>query len=257
MRLKYKKMMIMVSMCVMGIGMITFSIMKPSATPKTSADGTKVKVASKTMAASNDSTAGNEDETEVNMQAQDAALVSLETPETETAKVVELEPLKQDSNKKVNKLIKSYLNGKLKNDMEAFKPLVNDASQLNLDDIKRQTKYIEDYDNITCYTQKGPEEGSYVVYAYHEVKFKSIDTLAPAMNEFYVKTNENGEPYIYLGVVDTKTDEYLDEVRNSEEVMDLIYDVNDKLQKAVNNDNSLSEFYLKLEETTQKVTKNE
>lgn len=86
MRLKYKKMMIMVSMCVMGIGMITFSIMKPSATPKTSADGTKVKVASKTMAASNDSTAGNEDETEVNMQAQDAALVSLETPETETAK---------------------------------------------------------------------------------------------------------------------------------------------------------------------------
>ncbi len=39
--------------------------------------------------------------------------------------------------------------------------------------------------------------------------------------------------------------------------MDLIYDVNDKLQQAVNNDSSLSEFYLKLEETTQKVTKNE
>ena len=256
MRLKYKKMMIMVSMCVMGIGMITFSIMKPTANQNTSADGKKSKVASKTLLASNDSTASNEDETEVNMQAQDAALVTLEAPETETAEV-KLEPLKKDSNKKVNKLIKSYLNGKLKNDMEAFEPLVNDASLLKLDDIKRQTKYIENYDNITCYTQKGLEEGSYVVYAYHEVKFKSIDTLAPAMNEFYVKTNENGEPYIYLGVVDTETDEYLDEVRNSEEVMELIYDVNDKLQQAVNNDSSLSEFYLKLEETTQKVTKNE
>ncbi|WP_313133611.1 hypothetical protein [Anaerocolumna sp.] len=256
MRLKYKKMMIMVSMCIMGIGMITFSIVKPSANQDTSADETKSKITSKALLASNESITDNEDEPEANTQAQDAPMVTLEAPEIETAKA-ELEPLKKDSNKKVNKLIKNYLNVKLKNDMEAFKPLVNDASLLKQDDIKRQTKYIEDYDNITCYTQAGPEEGSYVVYAYHEVKFKSIDTLAPAMNEFYVKTNDNGEPYIYLGVIDSKTDEYLDGVRNSEEVMDLIYDVNDKLQQAVNNDSSLSEFYLKLEETTQKVTKNE
>ncbi len=77
------------------------------------------------------------------------------------------------------------------------------------------------------------------------------------MNEFYVKTNENGEPYIYLGVIDSETDEYFGEVRDSEEVAELIYDVNDKLQHAVDNDSALSNFYLKLEETTQKVTKNE
>lgn len=255
MRLKYKKMMIMVSMCIMGIGMITFSIVKPSANHK--ADGIDSNKAAKTMVASDDNMDDNtEDVADNDVQAKEATVSTLAAPETEVAKA-ELEPLQKDANKKVNKLIKSYLNAKLKDDIEAFKPLVNDASLLDTADIKRQTKYIEDYDNITCYTQKGPEEGSFIVYAYHEVKFKSIDTLAPAMNEFYVKTNESGEPYIYLGVVDSETDKYLGEVRNSEEVMELIFDVNDKLQKVVNNDSALSDFYLKLEETTQKVTKNE
>lgn len=255
MRLKYKKMMIMVSMCVMGIGMITFSIVKPSATKK-AADGIDSKKVAKTMVASDDSSADNIEATESDIQAQDATMSAFVAPETKTAKV-ELEPLQKDANKKVNKLIKNYLNAKLKDDVDAFKPLVNDTTLLNAADIKRQTKYIEDYDNITCYSQDGPEEGSYIVYAYHEVKFKSIDTPAPAMNEFYVKTNESGEPYIYLGVIDSETDEYFGEVRDSEEVMELIFDVNDKLQQAVDNDSALSNFYLKLEETTQKVTKNE
>lgn len=255
MRLKYKKMMIMVSMCVMGIGMITFSIVKPSV-DKDTADRTDSNKAAKTMVASDGGFDGNEDAAEFNIQAQDATMSTFVAPETKTVKA-ELEPLKKDANKKVNKLIKNYLNAKLKDDIDAFKPLVNDTSLLNAADIKRQTKYIEDYDNITCYSQNGPEEGSLIVYAYHEVKFKGIDTPAPAMNEFYVKTNENGEPYIYLGVIDSETDEYFGEVRDSEEVAELIYDVNDKLQHAVNNDSALSNFYLKLEETTQKVTKNE
>lgn len=255
MRLKYKKMMIMVSMCVMGIGMITFSIVKPSANKK-AANGIDSNKVAKTMITSDDNFVDNTEVADSDDQAPKATASAFVAPEVKTEKE-ELEPLQKDANKKVNKLIKTYLKAKLKDDVEAFKPLVNDTSLLNTADIKRQTKYIENYDNITCYSQDGPEEGSFIVYAYHEVKFKSIDTSAPAMNEFYVKTNENGEPYIYLGVIDSETDKYFGEVRNSDEVMDLIFDVNDKLQQAVSNDNALSEFYLKLEETTQKVTKNE
>lgn len=76
------------------------------------------------------------------------------------------------------------------------------------------------------------------------------------MNEFYVKMNEKGEPYIYLGEINNATKQYLDEVRESDEVMNLIYDVNDKLQKVVADDKELHEFYSKLEESAKNVTMN-
>jgi hypothetical protein len=255
MKLKYKKLVVMITMCTMGIGLVTFSISRPQEKNTTPVEDSSVKkVAQKVEAEQNIN----------NADVKSASILPTATPtpteepqsQEDAAVAVPTNALEKNAHKEINKLIKSYLNAKLGKKIDKFKPLVNNVDFIDLKDIERKTKYIEGYKNITCYTQKGPEEGTYIVYAYHEVKFTSIGTLAPAMNEFYVKTDEKGEPYIYLGEIDQNTEKYLDGVRDSEQVMNLIYDVNNKLEKAVKNDNALSEFYSKLEESAKNVTMN-
>lgn len=257
MKLKYKKIIIMVSMCTMGIGLVTFSMANPPKKNETGEVAPQVSLASDLPAdiVKNDvpleengvlSTFRMVEDSENKEDIEKEEL----TPATEVVEVLE-----KNSNKDINKLIKKYLDAKLGKDLAVFEGIVNDTSFLDMEDMIRKNKYIEGYDNIDVYTKKGPKEGSFIVYAYHEVKFTSIDTLAPAMNEFYLETGEDDKLHIYLGKIDTDTSNYLDEVRNSEEVMDLIYSVNDGLQKAVNSDTALAEFYIKLEESAQKMAK--
>ncbi len=254
MKLKYKKLVVMISMCTMGIGLVTFSISKPSDRSITSVENPNEDIL--TFKAGLDGGI-NDADIKSALMLPTATPTPAGIPEAqEDAADVQDAPLEKNAYKNINKLIKSYLNAKLSKDIDKFKSLVNNTDYIDLSDIARKTKYIESYKNVTCYTKKGPEEGSFIVYAYHEVKFTSIETLAPAMNEFYVKEDKNGDPYIYLGEIDNETEQYLNEVRDSEEVMDMIYDVNAKLQQAVKGDNALYEFYLKLEESAQDVTMN-
>lgn len=245
MKIKYKKMIIMVTMCTMGIGLVSFSISRPSANEATAVEE------SDSVVAFNSS---DESETTANLEAakiaeESSAVVTAETQ----APVVEL----KDANKKINTLITKYLNAKLSGKAADFKTLVNDTKLLDIEDIQRKTKYIEAYENVKSYVVNGLNEDSYIVYAYHEVKFTGINTLAPAMNEFYVTLNEDGSPQIFLGEIDSETETFLNSVRNSEEVMEVIYNVNDALETAVKEDVALAEFYLKLEESTKDVTMNE
>ncbi|MGB8452585.1 MAG: hypothetical protein WCD89_09655 [Anaerocolumna sp.] len=256
MKLKYKKLVVMVSMCTMGIGLVTFSISRPSDKSTTVVEGSN-EDAVKFRAGLDADISSAEIQSAAIFPSTALTPTPAEEPQTQDdLMVVKSEPLEKDAYKNINKLIKNYLNAKLGKDIDKFKPLVNDVSLIDLADIERKTKYIEAYKNVTCYTKKGPEEGSFIVYAYHEVKFTSIDTLAPAMNEFYVNTDEKGNPYIYVGEVDKDTEKYFNDVRDSDEVMDLIFDVNEKLQLARNNDSGLDEFYLKLEESAKTVTMN-
>jgi len=263
MKLKYKKMIIMISMCTMGIGLVTFSI-----TGQSKNSATEVEETAEVMDVYNAKAVaiiGDQNVLSATLPAvtpipavSSTMDATLEIEGTEVAKVAEVTNiLETDSYKDINKLIKKYYNAKLTDDVKNFNSLVNDTSKLNMDDIKRKTKYIEEYKNFTCYTRKGPEVGSYIVYAYHEVKFSNIDTPAPGMNEFYVMTNESGDPYIYLGEIDKDAEQYMKESRESEDAMDLIYSVNEKLQKVRNSDTALNEFYMKLEESAKNITKND
>ncbi len=254
MKLKYKKMVVMISMCTMGIGLVTFSVSRPSDKSTTEVERTVDDIVTY-KAGINIGI--------INQDIMSAILLPSLTPtptdipqtqEERTAEVTDV--LEKNAYEDINKLIKNYLNAKLSKNIDKFKPLVNNVDYIDLTDIERKTKYIEAYKNITCYTKKGPEEGSFIVYVYHEVKFTSIDSLAPGMNEFYVKKDGNGDSYIYLGEIDDETEQYLNDVRDSDEVMNLIYDVNEKLQQVVKNDSGLGEFYLKLEESAQNVTMN-
>ncbi|MFV0342819.1 MAG: hypothetical protein ACK5JH_07975 [Anaerocolumna sp.] len=247
MKLKYKKMVLVVTTCVMGIGMVTFTI-------KNQADKTSTEVEQSADIQTFSAELSTDATSDVTAEVE---LTITPVPTQEVVAASAAAPLEKNSNKEINELITKYLNAKLAGTVDEFETLVNDKTLIDIDDLNRKTKYIEKYDNLTCYTKEGPEENTYLVYAYHEVKFKSIETLAPAMNEFYVKANEDGSLYIYLGAIDQETEKYFEEIRESDDVMDLIYTVNNKLDKILEKDTDLASFYGKLIESAQNVSSNE
>lgn len=224
MKLKYKKMILIISMSAMGIGMVTLSLSKP----KEKNDGAEPAIAS----LSEDGSDGIEGE-----------LVGVD----ETAKVELIgQPadgeLRMDVYPAINELVKKYMSAKAACDYETIRTLVSDSSVIDEDDLRAKSEYIEDYKNIACYTLNGPTEDSFVVYVYEDLKILNVNTLAPGMTRLYIKLDESGDPYIYLGAIDDETQKFIEETSTNQAVIDIINTVNTKLDEAVTKDEDLKNF---------------
>ncbi len=167
--------------------------------------------------------------------------------ETESTPEAAIE-LKEDAESGINELFVTYFADLAKGDVEALSKIMVNAP--DKDTVAKEIEYIEDYQNIKCYSKEGVLDGTYVVYVYYEVKFKNIDTLAPSMIREYVCTNEDGTLYINNGTVDGEVAAWLDEVHASDSAAELIQSVNNALSKAAESDEKLSSLIAKLNEGT-------
>lgn len=100
---------------------------------------------------------------------------------------------------------------------------------------------IESYNNISSYSTKGLEDGTYVVYVYYDGKISGIDTLVPSLSSLYLATNEDGSLYIVTETTE-EMDNYVNQVSSQEEAKQLIKDVNEKCAQAEESDSALKEF---------------
>lgn len=165
--------------------------------------------------------------------------------ESETSSEAAIE-LTECTNSDINKLFTTYFAKLAKGDVEALGKIMVNAPDKKT--VAKEIEYIEDYQNIKCYSKDGLVDGTHVVYVYYEVKFKNIDTLAPSMIREYVCTNEDGAMYINNGTVDGEVAAWLEEVQTSESAQKLVGDVNDSLNKAAESDKKLSSLIAKLNE---------
>ncbi|MSS63093.1 hypothetical protein [Velocimicrobium porci] len=217
MKLKYKKMVLLVTMSTMFIGLVVFSIVSPS--KKTSTE-----VEKKVEATEN---------TEKKAEETTATPKPTEEPE---------EPvLTKTANKKIIKLVKSYYSGGMKCDMDLLKEIHSNPDLINKKEIKAKYRYVDDVKNIECYTVKGLEKGSYLVYIYSEYKFKDIKTLAPGLSRLYLQKTDDGQFQIFNGA-DAKISEFILETDKEEEVQNLVDKVSTKLEEALSIDADLKKF---------------
>lgn len=224
MKLKYKKMILIISMSAMGIGMVTLSLSKP----KDKDNGAKPAVAS----LADDDSDATDDETTGGDEIQKVELVG-QPADGE---------LRMDIYPAINDLVKKYMSAKAACDFETIRTLVNDSSVIDEDDLRAKSEYIEDYRNIACYTLNGPSEDTFVVYVYEDIKILNVNTLAPGMTRLYIKLDESGNPYIYLGAIDDETQKFIQETSTNEAVLDVINTVNTRLDEAVTKDEELKKF---------------
>ena len=222
-------MLVLITMWIMGIGMLTISFQLPSVDPSVAA-GSKNVILTVTPDSS--------------------TTPSIEPTSTPTVTPIPEDPtlLKLNTDTNLNELIKTYYKAKLETDEETLTSIMTEASGINIEIISKVQEYIEGYEDIIIYTKPGVKEGDYVVYATYGMKITTIDTPAPSVDRLYV-TTQNDKYLLSFGDLTQEEAKLLDSYTESEDVKDLITSVNKELEAAQAADSDLKEFILNLKKS--------
>lgn len=237
MKFKYKKIIILITMCTMCIGVVTISLSTPkeNQTRQTVENNREnnTKVEKK-------NTSSGENQEKINIDKKDAKT----TKEPTTSK--NESGLKANEDEKIDKLIKTYLDATLACDEDTLKQVVTRVENVDMAELEAKKKLIEEYQSVECYTMDGIKEGDYLVYVYSELKFVGVDTAAPGLMRLYVITEDDGTVKIQLGLQSQEIQDLIAKADESKEVKKIINTVNYKLEEAISNDSTLRDFYSKL-----------
>jgi len=136
-------------------------------------------------------------------------------------------------------LMNAYYKANLNCDLVTIFSLVEDDSQFTLDSLQKKREYIEDYLNITCYTKPGVNEDEYILYVYSEIKFANIATAAPQLNRYYLNRSAEGKLVLANGVLASEKVEHMTKMDDSEDVLQLVESVYNRLTDAMESDEKL------------------
>lgn len=160
--------------------------------------------------------------------------------------------LQEDQYPEITELVQLYYSARLTGDTASIEKYVDNIEDVDMAQIKASNEYIKKYKNIQCYSKPGLDDNTYVVFAYYEIKFKNIETLAPGIDVLYViRDGDTGSVFIHNGATanaDIKT--YIEALGQEEDVADLYARTNKALQNALDADTALNEFYNALKQGT-------
>lgn len=174
---------------------------------------------------------------------QEAAAVTEETAEEPTSTVeVPEEALEEDAHPAVNELVHTYYQALADGNVDTIRSIKNYSDDKEEIKIQKKSEFIENYPVIKVYTKQGPEEGSFVVYSYYEVKFLNYESTAPGLNTLYVCQDDTGKYYINDGKLSQNTIDYLKRISAQNDVIDLFNQVQVQYNEVKTEDVELSAF---------------
>lgn len=246
MKLKYKKIILLTTMSTMGIGLLTLSITqdRPKAEESLSpANGVEA-----------DAQIEEADTQELfalgeTAEDQNALATTAPTPlPTPIPTPTPIPVYDLEKNDKMDEFFEVYFAAKASCDVDKLKTMYLDPSEVeSREQLQNMVQYIEDYKNIETYAKKSIEEGAFVVYAYHEIKFSSINTLAPSLSKFYVTTDDQGN-YKLIGNKSPEIEAYFNARNEDADVKALIDMTNKNSEEAKKSDEDLMVFWNGLDE---------
>ena len=150
----------------------------------------------------------------------------------------------------VNTLIQNYYSAYAAGDLATLQMLATPISERELDYIALYSQYVEGYENLKFYTKSGLDSSSYLVNVAVDVKFTGVETLAPGLDFFYVRTREDGTLYIdnlystynlknMDNPLDTSVHSLINQFEQHEDVIALVCEVTAKYVEAVAADANL------------------
>ena len=167
-----------------------------------------------------------------------------------TEQMVTEEKYQENAIPAVNELINNYFTAYANGDIVTLQTLATPITQNEQSYIELISQYIEGYQNINCYTKSGLDSSSYLVNVSLDVKFMGVDTVAPGLYFFYVRTNEDGNLYIdnlyseynlsrQESALDTSVRNLITTFYNSDDVIALQNDIQQKYEAALSSDENL------------------
>lgn len=159
--------------------------------------------------------------------------------------------LQKDAVPEIQKLMEEYFRSITDCDMNTFLGLFTSKDTSEEEKYRgifeKQREYIESYQNINCYTVKGLDDHSWVVYVSYDVKFVGVDTLGPDLVRIYAVKGDDGQYRIYDEPMTPELEAFLDQVAGNEDVRLLISQVDHQAEEAMSEDEELKKriTYLK------------
>ncbi|HCT92146.1 MAG TPA: hypothetical protein DF613_12340 [Lachnospiraceae bacterium] len=138
-------------------------------------------------------------------------------------------------------LIQNYYQALSTQNVDAIRGMVD---QLTADDeasIMAATD-IESYSDVAAYTKPGPTEGTWVVYARYNYKYKNYSTILPGLSRLYVCTNADGSYYISNGTMEESAKDYISNQIEESDVKALVQEVSAAADAALAADQNLSNY---------------
>ena len=140
----------------------------------------------------------------------------------------------------ITALIKSYYQALGEKDIATLKTLEDDFTPSDESKVTNLKDYIEGYEVGDVYTKKGMTDDSYVVYACFSYICQGVETKAPALTQFYVYKNSEGNWVINNGALqDSEISAYMEKQLSDSDVSALIKKVQNELDQAQQSDPSL------------------
>lgn len=229
MKFKYKKIILLITLCTMFIGMVTISLTTPKEVGVVKTKGP-----------------GLVDENFVELGEESDLLMEAGIEEKNS-------DLTSNASDEIKGLVANYFKCMLTCDLEEMSKIVTQVENIDVEEMQAKRNLIEQYQNLECYIMDGRSKGEYLVYVYSELKFTGIDTAAPGLTRLYIVTQPDGSLQIELGLIKQEVQDYIAEADESEHVKKIIDTVNYKLEQAINKDEKFREFYTNLNGGSDKV----
>ena len=143
----------------------------------------------------------------------------------------------------ITALIKSYYQALGEKDIATLKTLEDDFTPSDESKVTNLKDYIEGYEVGDVYTKKGMTDDSYVVYAWFYYICQGVDTKAPALTQFYVYKNDDGNWVIDNDALqNSEVSAYMEAQLSDSDVTALVSKVQGELDQAQEEDSSLADF---------------
>lgn len=154
--------------------------------------------------------------------------------------------LEENSHASIDFLIQDYCTYIANGDVDALEGIVDVLTEEEKESIRVRSSFIESFDNVTCYTKKGPVEDSYIVFVCYDMKLINIATSAPDIICLYVGPKGDEGRRIHYGTIDEDMQEYVAELEQDPDVQALYDDVSARYQAAQESDETLAAFIQRL-----------
>ena len=156
-------------------------------------------------------------------------------------------PLEMSSDELLNNLLNDYYEALSTGDGDKIVSLCDTIDESELFRYEEHAKYLN-YTINEVYTQDGPLDGTYVAYVYYYVIFNEYPSVNfPGYKGYYVNTAEDGSMFIVNGEVTDAENDYIAQVQEQADVMELINKCNVESKEVVLENQYILEYLVQLD----------
>lgn len=162
-----------------------------------------------------------------------------QTAET-TTEENEDELVEEPTDSKITELVRKFLKAqRIDVSIEEVSKYVDNTDKISVAEYEKLKKYIEEYQNVTCYKLSSTVENTYIVITTYGCKFYNIETAAPGFEAFMVVEND-GNYLIHNLTVEENLDTYISRDVDVTRINQLMKEINDSLESAKESDSDLA-----------------